>query len=180
MRREKGFTLIELMTAVGIGALLVSLAVPGIKTLTMNSKHRNGVNELVSAMHLARNTAITTNTRVTLCASKGGSTCESVAWESGWIVFADLNSNQAVDGAEVVLRASGGANGLTMKSTEFSRFLMFRPSGRVMSATATTNVGDFAVCDDRGSDHAKVVSIELSGRPRVLDKSSGGMSVSCG
>lgn len=180
MNNEKGFTLIELMTVIGIGALLASLAVPGMKSLAMNSKHRNGVNELVAAMHLARNTAITTNARVTLCASEAGSSCESVAWESGWIVFADLNSNQVVDGNEVVLRGSGAVDGLTIKSSEFPSFLMFRPSGRVMSAATATNFGDFSVCDGRGSDHAKLVSIELSGRPRVLDKSSSGVSVSCG
>ena len=179
MKRQKGFTLIELMTTIGIGAVLVSMAVPGMQTVAMNSKQRSGVNELISAMHMARNTAITTNSRVTLCASSNGTSCQSVPWNDGWIVFADLDSNQAVNGAEVVLRAGAEASGLDISSSQFSRFLMYRPSGRVMNASTATNVGEFTICDGRGSDHLRIVAIELSGRPRLTEYSTLGLTPSC-
>jgi type IV fimbrial biogenesis protein FimT len=179
MKRQKGFTLIELLTTVGIGAILVSMAVPGMQTVALNSKQRSGVNELVSAMHLARNTAITTNTRVTLCPSSNGTACESVDWNDGWIVFADLDSDQSVDGDEVVLRTGAKASGLDISSSQFSSFLMYRPSGRVMNASTSTNVGEFAICDSRGSDHMRIVTIDLSGRPRLSDYSTLGLSPSC-
>ncbi len=179
MKRQKGFTLIELMTTLGIGAVLVSMAVPGMQTVAMNSKQRSGVNDLISAMHLARNTAITTNARVTLCASSNGTACESVAWNDGWIVFADLDSDQTVDGNEVVLRSGTEASGLDISSAQFSRFLMYRPSGRVMNASTTTNVGEFTICDGRGTDHLRIVAIDLSGRPRLTEYSTLGLSPSC-
>lgn len=179
MKREKGFTLIELMTTIGIGAVLVTMAVPGMQTVAMNSKQRSGVNELVSAMHLARNTAITTNSRVTLCASGNGTACQSVDWDKGWIVFTDLDSDQNVNGNEVVLRVGSGAAGLDINSSQFSRFLMFRPSGRVMNASTATNVGEFSICDKRGTDHIRIVAIDLSGRPRISDYSTLEMSMSC-
>lgn len=179
MKREKGFTLIELMTTIGIAALLVTMAVPGMKTVAMNSKQRSGINELISAMHLARNTAITTNSRVTLCPSSNGSSCETVEWNDGWIVFADLNSDQNVNGNEVVLRAGSEADGLDIRSSQFSRFLMYRPSGRVMNASTTTNVGEFSICDVRGSEHARIVAIDLSGRPRMSEYSTFGSTPSC-
>lgn len=179
MKRQKGFTLIELMTTLGIGAVLVSMAVPGMQTVAMNSKQRSGVNDLISAMHLARNTAITTNARVTLCASSNGTACESVAWNDGWIVFADLDSDQTVDGNEVVLRSGTEASGLDISSVQFSRFLMYRPSGRVMNASIGTNVGEFTICDGRGTDHLRIVAIDLSGRPRLTEYSTLGLSPSC-
>lgn len=179
MNREKGFTLIELMTTIGIGAILMSMAVPSMQSVAMNSKQRSGTNELISAMHLARNTAITTNSRVTLCASSNGSSCEAVAWNEGWIIFTDLDSDQDVDGDEVVLRAGTKAEGLNISSTQFANFLMYRPSGRVMNATTATNVGEFKVCDGRGTNHLRVIAIDLSGRPRVSDYSAFGLSLSC-
>jgi len=36
--KQQGFTLVELMTTIAIGALLVSLAVPGVRSLTLTSK----------------------------------------------------------------------------------------------------------------------------------------------
>ena len=179
MKRQKGFTLIVLMTAIGIGAVLLSVAVPGLQAITANSKQRSDVNELVSAFHLARNTAITTNNRVTVCASSNGESCESVAWSEGWIVFTDLNSDQTIDDNESLIRAGTGSIGVVIASSQFPQFLMYRPSGRVMNASTATNSGDFSVCDDRGSERAKVVSIELSGRPRVSHYLASGSSPSC-
>lgn len=179
MKRVNGFTLIELLTTIGIGAILVTVAVPGMQALTANSKQRSDVNELVSAMHLARNTAITTNNRVTVCASSNGESCESVEWSKGWIVFTDLNSDQSIDANESLIRSGTGSIGIEIKSSQFPAFLMYRPNGRVMNATTATNSGDFSICDDRGSEHAKVVSIELSGRPRVAHYLASGSSPSC-
>ena len=62
MIRKNGFTLIELLTTMSIAAILVTMAVPGLKSFTLNSRQTAGINELVSGMHLARNTAITMNT----------------------------------------------------------------------------------------------------------------------
>ena len=180
MKRQDGFTLIELMTTIGIGAILVSMAVPGMRSVAMNSKQRNGVNEIVAAMHLARNTAITTNSRVTFCTSSNGTSCGSDGWGEGGMVLADLNSNQSVDNDESVVRAGGANQGLDINSSQFSQFLMYRPNGRVMNATTAGNNGSFVVCDNRGSDHAKVVNIDLAGRPSVSGHTSRGMSPSCG
>ncbi|MCH8072879.1 MAG: GspH/FimT family pseudopilin, partial [Proteobacteria bacterium] len=77
MMRQKGYTLIELLTTLGVASVLVSMAVPSMQSFRMNSRQSGTTNQLISTMHLARNTAITTNTRVTVCASSNGNTCES-------------------------------------------------------------------------------------------------------
>ena len=178
--KQKGYTLIELMTTLAVAAVLISVAMPGMHSFRLNSQLTGTANELISAMHLARNTAITTNTRVTLCASSNGDNCESVAWDEGWIAFVDRDSDQNVDADETVLRTGLGDDGLSISSSQFPSFLMFRPNGRVMRDAVNQNSGQFNICDDRGASHAKAVILDLSGRPRVADSDAPAVSLSCG
>ena len=179
MRRENGFTLIELMIAVGLTGLLLSMAVPALDIFVSNARQTGAINDFVSTIHQARSTAVTTNTRVTICPSAGGTDCESVGWNAGWIMFSDPDSDRKVDTDETVLSASGPVDGLTIQSSQFSTFMMYRPNGRVMNASLNGSSGAFTVCDDRGASHAKVMIIDLSGRPRLSKTMADGSSPSC-
>lgn len=179
MRRQHGFTLIELMIAVGLTALLLSMAVPAMGLFVSNARQTGAINDFVASLHLARSTAITTNTRVTLCPSATGNDCENTDWNQGWIVFGDLDSDQNVDGDETVIARNDGFDGLTFDSDEFDDFMMYRPNGRVMNAAVNGSSGEFLVCDDRGDSRAKVMIIELSGRPRTSKKHADGSSPDC-
>ena len=179
--RQNGFTLIELLTTIGIATLLVSMAVPSMQTFSQNSRQTAAVNDLVSAMHLARNTAITTNTRVTVCPSANGESCQTVDWNEGFIAFVDGDSDQVLDDDETILRSGAGAgtNSLSLVSTDYPDFLMYRPNGRVMRAALGENSGQFTACDDRGPEHGKLIQIDLSGRPRVISATDSGISLAC-
>jgi len=179
MRHYRGFTLIELMIAIAVTGLLMSMAVPAMNIFVSNARQTGALNDFVSSMHTARSTAITTNARVTICPSAGGNDCEAVSWDQGWIVFGDPDSDRVVDAGETIVATSQGAEGLTFQSAEFPQFLMFRPNGRVMNASLDGSSGEFTVCDRRGSDHASVLIVDLSGRPRVSDYLSDGSSPDC-
>jgi type IV fimbrial biogenesis protein FimT len=179
MPRQNGFTLIELMTAVGLTGVLLSMAVPAMSMFVSNSRQTSAINDFVSSIHIARGVAITTNARVTICPSAGGADCETASWNQGWIAFQDPDSDQKVDPGENIIATSGALEGLTLTSSEFGQFLMYRPNGRVMNVTVNGNSGEFTVCDQRGTDHAKVMIIQLSGRPRLSDKLANGSAPSC-
>lgn len=176
---SRGFTLIELMIAVGLTGLLLSLAVPALDQFTTSARSTSAVNDFVSSMHVARSTAVTTNFRTTVCASAGGANCEAVSWDQGWIVFTDRDSDQTVDNGETIVATSEGIDGLSIQSGEFGQFLMYRPNGRVMTSSANGNSGQFTVCDNRGSEYAKVLIVDLSGRPRMSKYLADGTSPSC-
>lgn len=176
---ERGFTLIEMMVAVALTALLLSMAVPALDAFTSNARQTSTINDFVSSMHIARSTAVTTNFRTTVCASSNGVSCEGVSWDQGWIVFSDRDSDQAVDNDETIVASSDGTRGLDIQSAEFGQFLMYRPNGRVMTVSAAGNSGQFTVCDSRGSDHAKVLIVDLSGRPRLSKYLADGSAPSC-
>ncbi len=179
MRRHSGFTLIELMIAIALTGMLLSMAVPAMDLFVSNARQTSAINDFVSSIHIARSTAITTNTRVTLCPSANGVTCENIDWDRGWIVFADLDSDQVVDLNETITSKTEGTNNLSIESAEFGSFLLYRPNGRVMNAAINGSAGEFTVCDQRGADHAKVMIVELSGRPRLSKTLADGSAPSC-
>lgn len=179
MKNEKGFTLIELMVAIGLMALMLSMAIPALDQFTTSARQTGAINDFVSSLHIARSTAITTNYRTTVCASAGRATCEAVSWDQGWIVFGDRDSDQVVDGNEVIVAASDGIDGLSIQSGEFGQFLMYRPNGRVMNASINGNSGQFTVCDRRGAQYAKVLIVDLSGRPRLSKHLADGTAPTC-
>jgi prepilin-type N-terminal cleavage/methylation domain-containing protein len=53
MRRENGFTLIELMIAIGLAGLLLSAAVPALDTFVSNARQTGAINDFVSSIHQA-------------------------------------------------------------------------------------------------------------------------------
>ena len=179
MRRENGFTLIELMIAIGLAGLLLSTAVPALDIFVSNARQTGAINDFVSSIHQARSAAVTTNARVTICPSSGGANCEAVGWNEGWIVFPDRDSDRNVDDDETIIASSGGIEGLTMESGQFPTFIMYRPNGRVLNASLNGSSGSFTVCDKRGASHAKVMVIDLSGRPRLSETLVDGSAPVC-
>jgi len=162
-----------------VAAVLITVAVPSFTTLSLNSKRVSSINELITAMHFARSSAVTRNARVTVCTSSNGTACEAVAWDRGWVIFSDDNGNQIVDFGETVFRSGSEVGDFSFVSTEFSNFFIYRPNGRVMAAVVTTNSGNFTFCDRRGAAYARVVVIELAGRPRLSETMSDGSVPTC-
>ena len=179
MRKENGFTLIELMIAVGLTGLLLSMAVPALGMFVSNARQTGAINDLVSTIHQARSTAVSTNARVTICPSSGGTNCEAVGWDSGWIAFSDPDSDRNVDAGETIFATVGGVDGLSLQSDEFGTFMMYRPNGRLMNASLNGSAGAMTFCDDRGPRRAKVMIIDLSGRPRISKTMADGSAPAC-
>ena len=179
MNAQRGFTLAELMATVGIAALLFSIAAPGLGELTKNTRQASSANALLSDFHFARDLAITSNSRVTVCPSAGGLNCEPVGWAAGRIVFVDLDSDRTVSGGETVRRVSGDVVGTSIDTTEFSASISYRPNGRAMANTVRDNTGELTLCDDRGASHARVLIVDMSGRPRVSRENSQGLTPLC-
>ena len=162
-----------------IAALLLSIAVPGLGELTKNTRQVTDANALLSDFHFARNLAITSNSRVTVCPSAGGLNCEPVGWDAGRIVFVDLDSDRTVNGGEIVQRVSDDVGESSINTTEFNTAISYRPNGRAMAQTVRDNTGEFTLCDDRGASHARVVIVDMSGRLRVSQQNSAGLAPSC-
>ena len=136
-------------------------------------------NEMLADFHYARDLAIASNSRVTICPSSNGLTCNGAGWEDGRIVFLDTDGSLTLNGAETVQRVTGDAGDVDVNTAEFGASITYRPNGRAMANIVRNNTGEFIVCDDRGSSHARALIVDMSGRPRVSHEDSSGLPPTC-
>lgn len=113
LKRQAAFTLIEILVAITVLAVLLTIAVPNFQTAIQNNRVATQGNELVTAFQMARAEALKRRAPVFVCASANGTTCGG-AWSAGWIVAEDsqapgsTNFIPTVDGA---IRVWGGLRG---------------------------------------------------------------------
>ena len=63
-RPEAAFTLVELLAVIGIMGLLAAVGVPALKGLTGSGGRKQALSQVISALEIARNTAISSGTNV--------------------------------------------------------------------------------------------------------------------
>lgn len=124
---QRGFTIVELMIVLLILAILATIAIPSFRDFIGNSKVTGATNDLVTAINVARSSALQRATPVSVCASTDQATCSgSTNWATGWIAFTDdtgapgvLNGPQ-----DVLLQSWSGIKGdmLATSSTSFVRY----------------------------------------------------------
>ena len=93
-----GMTLIELMVGIGITSVLATIALPNMSDFIVELRVDNEIYRLSRLLTLARNHAISTNSRVVICPISASGDC-TTNWHDELIVFVDNNGNQQFDNA---------------------------------------------------------------------------------
>lgn len=102
-RREAGVTLIELMMVLAVAVIFLTLGVPSLADFVRETRLSSTMNQLTSALFLARSEAIKRNARVLVCArsTPASSVCSTSGaaadWMNGWLVCYDANADGACD-----------------------------------------------------------------------------------
>ena len=132
-KASAGFTLTEMVIAMSIVAILMTIGVPSFKYVTTSNRISTEVNGLLGDMQFARSEAIKEGLPVTVCASVSGTQCDGGNnWHAGWIVFLDsINTNQSVDNGEQVIRIQ----------TAFAPGDTFEPAGPAFGAITFNREG---------------------------------------
>ena len=93
LHAERGLTLAELLVAIAVLSLIVTVGVPGYQRFTARNEVATEVLRLQTALAMTRNTAITRRTTVTLCPSADGVQCQignnagGEAWLAPLVIF---------------------------------------------------------------------------------------------
>ena len=167
MRRQpsgnfRGFTLIELIFTTAVIAMLCAISLPALGSLTQRSRSRAANNNLITALNLARSSAVSRGSEIVLCPSADQKHCDDgIWWQQGWIVFQDLDRNGTRNGDEPILNVVQAQPGMAIASSIGRDHVTYRIDG---SATGTNLT--FTLCDRRGSAHASTIVVSNSGRPR--------------
>lgn len=166
------------MVSLAVASFLLVVAVPGMTGVYLDNRRTAAVNDFITGLQLARSEAIARNGRVVVCPSDTGTACKG-AWNQGVLVFADADQDQSRDADEPIIFSADSLDDLKISSGAFPTTLSYRPNGRAMAATVRENTGDFEICDHRGSDNARAIIVDASGRPRVSKTNLAGAVPAC-
>lgn len=186
-RRAKkidGFTLLELLVLLTIGAMLLSMGVPAFQSIVADQRSTTTANELIESLILARSEAIKRGRYVSVCKSPNGVFCVADAdWNDGWIIFTNVSatSPDTVDAGDEILRIHQSLPDiLEIESIgNINSFISFRPAGT--SGTKVVNFsGTLTLCDQNSYTGPRGLVVFPSGRIQVTrDDDHAGVPLEC-
>lgn len=179
--RSRGLTLIELMIAVAIAAVLMALAAPNFQQAINGNRLSSAAAEVVGGLQLARSQAIRANRRTVLCRSSDASTCDTTnaAWP-GWIVFTDTDGNGNRNGAEELIAAQAIDAPLQLLASAsvvtLAHTITFRGDGTARTAGGGLLNGSLAVCmaTTRPNENVRHISLAFGSRTATRRTNAGG------
>lgn len=129
---------------IAISAVLVTLAAPSVRNLIESNGISDNVNSVMSAMTFARAEALKRGMPVTMCRSVNADTADSPScsdgaeWESGWVVFTDVDNNGKFDAGkgDVLLLAQGSLARSGVIRHNVTGGLRFAATGLMSSAAS--------------------------------------------
>ncbi len=142
MKKQHGFTLIELMVTLAIAAIVLTVGVPSMKTMIYNNRLTAATNSLVGSLAFARSEAVKQGISTTICSSNNQTSCTSSAWSGGWLIWVDADSDGTLDSPGEIVRVSEALRG-TIVVTAANTTLSYNSTG------FTNTPGTIKVCDDR-------------------------------
>jgi type IV fimbrial biogenesis protein FimT len=90
LNRQSGFTMVEMIMTVAVGAILLTIGIPSFRYITNSNRIAAEINGLLGDLQFARSEAIKEGVNVSVCISTNGTACaggNTGTWQSGWIVI---------------------------------------------------------------------------------------------
>jgi type IV fimbrial biogenesis protein FimT len=172
MYKPHGVTLPELLIVIAIVGILATLAVPSFQRVIQANAISSGVDIFMADLRFARSESIKRGGGVVMCRSNApeasSPTCgtgSTLGWQSGWIIFHDLNNNSNKTATETLLRVQAPFPAIdSIAEAGAATKFKFSPTGRLtLTASTSLQFGGKKVANDL----QRVVCVNLSGRARI-------------
>jgi type IV fimbrial biogenesis protein FimT len=157
-------TMVEIIVVIAIVAILAMIAVPSFVSSTQRIRVASNASSLFSAMTFARSEAIKRGIPVTICASSNGTAClGTTVWETGWMVFTDVNANGTVGTILKVQPKLSGSD--TFRSSNSAASVTFSRDGFAMGFPTGVPILTFTAHSTPDNVNAtKCVALSKTGR----------------
>lgn len=164
----KAFSVIELLVAITLAAIVLLIAVPCLQEVTAKNHAIVYANELMIGLQFTRSAAIMIGEPIIFCASKNHKTCGG-SWQDGSIIVKTTGEvlrilRQVVANDRLIWHGSFDAkNIITFSPTGFPNGLQ----------------GSFYYCPQGFGENALAIILSSTGRIRIADKTAAGKIIPC-
>lgn len=160
-------TLIELLVALAVAAIVLTVGVPSFQNLMREARATSVTNQLLAFIQHTRSEAIRRGMPVTLCASADGATCMTTDpdFTKGWIVISGYPGDP---GSELLRVHQRDSNEIKINAN-FGKpdALTYVASGESRAANGALLFGNLQICHS-GQDRRIIIS--STGRPRTTEQ----------
>ena len=168
MKKNSGFTLLELIVTVALIAIVTAIAVPGMRAFSQNDRLITNINTLIGHLAYARSEAVKRSQQVSICVSNNTTGCTGGNWQDGWIVYIDADGNNSHSAGEEILRVNQAFAVTNTVTTTIGNQITYDYRGFASAGAG----GSLLLCDGRSGPYGKTVNISATGRVRFQDKST--------
>ena len=167
---QTGVSLIELLFACLIIAVLVQFAIPSYQTLSARLKRDATAQMLIADLNWTRSEALSNSTRLYLCPGQNSDRCWSnTDWNQGWAIFSDKNRDGQLESSELLLLRTLPLNNSISVHFRKPGYLFYKSDG-----SAWPN-GTFRICTADPKVTPLLVIVYRTGRVRT----SSGATLEC-
>ena len=153
IKRQLGFTIIELMMTIGVAMVVLGIGVPNFVSIVRSNDTITDVNHLVTALNLARSEAVGRGVEVTIVPQAGAD------WSTGWLVGIDSDEDDVFpETGEPILRTFEAVNAVTFTSAPLR--IEFKPTGEIAALASFAMVPNY--CND-ANNRQRTLSVAMAG-----------------
>ena len=158
-RRQRGFSLVEMMVVIALLGILFAAAIPAVGAWSADSKLRSAAESFTNGVRLAQATAVGRN-RITVMALTSGTpayTSTPAADSANWMVLVDPLSTETLDSSYLIQTSTQARqNGVAVTGPALVCFNSFGQ----MTTTLTTALGTATCKSAGGNDAANATSTQ--------------------
>jgi type IV fimbrial biogenesis protein FimT len=169
MSKTIGFTIIEVLVALAVLLSLIAIGIPSLNNFIVYTRVDNEIFTLHRLLLTARNTALTTNTRVTLCPLNEQNQCKNT-WHQELSVFTDINNNKVYEpllNEQLVALKSAIKTGDKLQYGATRIGLTYAATGHLAGWGQNAT---FSYCPNHHTDKNRGIVVHTSGRAYVSAK----------